>query len=305
MPTFDLQLGPAIYELAQANNEVLAEALGGAFALDQAQLTLAAPTAFDPAALEPVLKQPCLALVLSRGEQAAAILLGSSDEKLAAALTKLDADARKQMEALARELAPLLFPLEFSPDAFQVAQLAEPLAELTAAQPSATAGQLTLAIQAGERTLAAAVVWPLQNGAALLTDGAVQPAAIIAAVAAGGAAQPVAHADLRHLSRPATGLELLPSFTRSLLKIRVPIKVSLATKKLSLKQILELGPGAIIQFEKSCEEMLDLEAGDQLIAQGEAVKVGDKFGLRLSTIVLPQERFAALKPGTAPQLRAS
>jgi flagellar motor switch protein FliN len=42
--------------------------------------------------------------------------------------------------------------------------------------------------------------------------------------------------------------------------------------------------------------MLELEAGNCKIAAGEAVKVGDKFGLRIASIVPPDERFVAIKP---------
>jgi flagellar motor switch protein FliN len=83
----------------------------------------------------------------------------------------------------------------------------------------------------------------------------------------------------------------LPHYTRSLLHIEVPVVVTLAAKKQSIGQIVELGPGSIIHFDKSCEEMLDLSVGDRRIAQGEAVKVGDKFGLRVTSVVLPDERF--------------
>jgi flagellar motor switch protein FliN/FliY len=88
----------------------------------------------------------------------------------------------------------------------------------------------------------------------------------------------------------------LPFYTRSLLRVKVPVVVTLAEKKQKLGRIVELGPGQIIQFEKSCEEMLDLEVGNRKIATGAAVKVGDKFGLRINSIVLPEERFLPLKP---------
>jgi flagellar motor switch protein FliN/FliY len=86
-----------------------------------------------------------------------------------------------------------------------------------------------------------------------------------------------------------------PGYTRSLLRIQVPVVVKLAEKKQQLGRILELGPGMIIQFSKSCDEMLDLEVGNRSIAQGEVVKVGDKFGLRVTNIVLPGERFLSVK----------
>jgi flagellar motor switch protein FliN len=83
----------------------------------------------------------------------------------------------------------------------------------------------------------------------------------------------------------------LPHYTRSLLHIRVPISVTLATKRQPIGQIMELGAGSIIHFEKSCEEMLDLYVGEHPVAKGEAVKVGEKFGLRITSVILPEERF--------------
>jgi flagellar motor switch/type III secretory pathway protein FliN len=99
--------------------------------------------------------------------------------------------------------------------------------------------------------------------------------------------------------RPAASGPELPPYTRSLLRIRVPVVVTLARKRQALGRIVELGPGSIIQFDKSCEEMLELSVGDHAIASGEAVKVGDKFGLRLLSITLPGERFQTVRPRTA------
>jgi flagellar motor switch protein FliN len=83
----------------------------------------------------------------------------------------------------------------------------------------------------------------------------------------------------------------LPGYTLSLLHIEVPISVTLATKRQPIDQIMELGAGSIIHFEKSCEEMLDLYVGEHPVAKGEAVKVGEKFGLRITSVIMPEERF--------------
>ena len=89
----------------------------------------------------------------------------------------------------------------------------------------------------------------------------------------------------------------LPLYSRSLLRIKVPVVVTLARKRQPLSRILELGPGAIIQFDKSCDAMLELDVAARSVALGEAVKVGDKFGLRISSITLPEERFVPLTKG--------
>ena len=53
----------------------------------------------------------------------------------------------------------------------------------------------------------------------------------------------------------------------------------------SIQDIVELGPGSIVKFDKTCDEPLELSVGDRTIALGEVVKVGDKFGLRISGLV--------------------
>ena len=87
-------------------------------------------------------------------------------------------------------------------------------------------------------------------------------------------------------------LEDLPGYARSVLKVKVPVATILARARKPIKAILELGVGSIIQFEKSYDEMLEVEVGQAIvIATAEAVKVGDKFGFRISTVMLPEERF--------------
>lgn len=86
----------------------------------------------------------------------------------------------------------------------------------------------------------------------------------------------------------------LPPYARSLLKIRLPVRVTLASTKQSVQRVQQLGPGSILQFDRSCEESLTLEVGDHQLAEGEAVRVGEQFGLRISAITPPQERFEAV-----------
>jgi flagellar motor switch/type III secretory pathway protein FliN len=94
-------------------------------------------------------------------------------------------------------------------------------------------------------------------------------------------------------------LESLPPYARSLLRIKVPIVVTLARKKQLISKIVEIGPGTILQFSKPCDQLLELEVNGHEIGAGEAVKVGDKFGLRVVTMKLPDERFAPVKPRRA------
>lgn len=108
---------------------------------------------------------------------------------------------------------------------------------------------------------------------------------------------PAGQSQRSAVRRHTLRLQDLPRYSRSLLKIRIPVVVTLAQKRLPLGRILEWGPGALIQFDKSCEELLELSAGGHPIALGEAVKVGDKFGLRITSMLLPGERFHPVRPG--------
>jgi flagellar motor switch protein FliN/FliY len=69
-----------------------------------------------------------------------------------------------------------------------------------------------------------------------------------------------------------------------ILRLEVPVIVKLAERKLTMAEIMRLGPGAIIEFSKSSEEPLELLINNKTIGVGEAVKVGENFGLRITHI---------------------
>jgi len=69
-----------------------------------------------------------------------------------------------------------------------------------------------------------------------------------------------------------------------ILRLEVPVIVKLAERKLSMAEVLRLGMGAIIEFSKSNDEPLELLINNKAIGVGEAVKVGENFGLRITQI---------------------
>jgi flagellar motor switch protein FliN len=66
----------------------------------------------------------------------------------------------------------------------------------------------------------------------------------------------------------------------------VPVKISvlLAEKRIPLGQMLSITPGALITFNKSCEDLLDLYVNNSLYCRGEAVKIGENFGLKINQV---------------------
>ena len=68
--------------------------------------------------------------------------------------------------------------------------------------------------------------------------------------------------------------------------IPVQATVELGSAELSLKEILELAEGSIVELNRLAGEPLDLKVGGQLVAQGEVVAVDDSYGLRITNVVM-------------------
>lgn len=85
----------------------------------------------------------------------------------------------------------------------------------------------------------------------------------------------------------------------AILKLEVPVIVRLGERSMTVKEVLNLVPGAIIELPKSAEEELDLLVNNKQIGMGTAVKVVENFGIRISFIGDLKERIAALG-GLAP-----
>jgi flagellar motor switch protein FliN/FliY len=80
----------------------------------------------------------------------------------------------------------------------------------------------------------------------------------------------------------AQGTEVrTPRAVDRLRKLPVAVTVRLAEKKVEISQLIGLGPGAIITFDKSCEDLIDLYVNNQIYCRGEAVKIGEKFGIKI------------------------
>jgi len=67
-------------------------------------------------------------------------------------------------------------------------------------------------------------------------------------------------------------------------KMPVTISVRLAEKRIVMEQLLSISPGALLTFNKSCEDLLDLYVNNVLYCRGEAVKIGEKFGLKINDL---------------------
>lgn len=79
-----------------------------------------------------------------------------------------------------------------------------------------------------------------------------------------------------------------------IMDIPVKLTVELGRTKLTIKQLLELAQGSVIELDGLAGEPMDILINGYLIAQGEVVVVEDKYGIRITEIITPSERVQKL-----------
>ncbi|MFT4174277.1 MAG: flagellar motor switch protein FliN [Rhodocyclaceae bacterium] len=80
-----------------------------------------------------------------------------------------------------------------------------------------------------------------------------------------------------------------------ILDIPVNITVELGRTKISIRNLLQLAHGSVVELDALAGEPMDVLVNGTLIAQGEVVVVNDKFGIRLTDIITPSERVRKLR----------
>jgi len=75
-----------------------------------------------------------------------------------------------------------------------------------------------------------------------------------------------------------------------ILDIPVQIAVELGRTKITIKNLLQLAHGSVVELDAMAGEPMSVFVNGTLIAQGEVVVVNDKFGIRLTDIITPAER---------------
>ncbi len=88
-------------------------------------------------------------------------------------------------------------------------------------------------------------------------------------------------------NRHARDLEMI-------MDIPVKLSVELGRTRITIKQLLELAQGSVVELDGLAGEPMDILINGYLIAQGEVVVVEDKYGIRITEIVTPSERVQKL-----------
>lgn len=326
MAEFGPGLKDSVAEVCRANADEIGAVLSRA--LDQSfTIVVGEPRTMPFGEWPETWKDAGLALTLDIEGQFAVLIIPHGDGLIPAWCPTPDPTGKSKLETLALELGMNILPDEFMPGDSRAAYSPDLAAALSLAS-GAEMAFVPWVVSAGSVSGEAALLLPLQSATAMFDLKAEAPAAAAPApnaIPAATAATPAASAapaadapkpapaaassqveeddepvvDQRVYDNPHDRLEhelhLLPPYVRSLLRVKVTLSVCLATTKTRVSRIVDMGPGAIIQFDKNCEAPLTVEVSGIEVAEGEAVKIGDKFGLRVQSIVLPPERFVSLQ----------
>ncbi len=224
------------------------------------------------------------------GDASAVVLLPSVNGLVPDWVQLPDADGSEKLSTLAHELSKLLIPKSLAVDTSRAAWVSNLLSSLEASTIASDATLVPLLLSRGEQQARMLLLWPVTEGDRLFefdNDETADEATMHD--------QPTGDHAVRHLPYRPGDFSELPPYARHLLKVSVPVSVQLVGKKQTVREITRLVPGAIINFDKSCDAPLELLVNNRLAARGETVKVGERFGLLISEMVLPPESFAAVK----------
>ena len=79
------------------------------------------------------------------------------------------------------------------------------------------------------------------------------------------------------------------------LDIPVTLSLEVGRSPISIRNLLSLNPGSVVELERATSDPFDVYCNGTLIAHGEVVLVNDKFGIRLTDVISPADRIRKLK----------
>ncbi|GGI67495.1 flagellar motor switch protein FliN [Shewanella gelidii] len=110
---------------------------------------------------------------------------------------------------------------------------------------------------------------------------------------ASDAAEAVELDELQNEAKPMSEEEA--SKLDSIMDIPVTISMEVGRSFISIRNLLQLNQGSVVELDRVAGEPLDVMVNGTLIAHGEVVVVNDKFGIRLTDVISQTERIKKLK----------
>lgn len=70
-----------------------------------------------------------------------------------------------------------------------------------------------------------------------------------------------------------------------LMDVNLDVSVELGRTKMTVRQVLDLQHGSVVELERLAGDVVDVFVNDKLVARGEVVVVDDKFGVRVTELI--------------------
>lgn len=80
-----------------------------------------------------------------------------------------------------------------------------------------------------------------------------------------------------------------------LLDVELEASLRFGSREMPLSQVVELGPGDVVQLDRHISDPVDLVVGNKIVARGEVVLVNGNFGLRVTEVAEPQKRLESIR----------
>jgi flagellar motor switch protein FliN/FliY len=77
--------------------------------------------------------------------------------------------------------------------------------------------------------------------------------------------------------------------------IELDATLQFGSREMPLNEVLDLGPGDVVELNRHVSEPVDLVVGDRILARGEVVVVQGNFALRVTEVATPQMRLESIR----------
>jgi flagellar motor switch protein FliN/FliY len=118
-------------------------------------------------------------------------------------------------------------------------------------------------------------------------------------------AAPAPAAPIPVMSQPSFGSSGVPdnSFSSKvpkinvdmLLDIELEVAIELGKTNIAIKNVLDLAPGSLVELDRLAGEPVDLLVNNKVVAKGEVIVIDENFGVRIISLVSPEERIRSLR----------
>jgi flagellar motor switch protein FliN/FliY len=118
------------------------------------------------------------------------------------------------------------------------------------------------------------------------------------AAKAAAASPPASQKAAAEASISATGTSpgpVLSAGIELLLDVELEATLRFGSREMPLGELLDLGPGDVVQLDRNISDPVDLIVGDKIVARGEVVLVNGNFGLRVTEVAAPKKRLESIR----------